>query len=88
MDCADCERLSREEAVAAAELVAADQALPANAPTYEGETQWAKKFAAEARLKNARDRLAAHRATYHPPNSPAATGSARRAFLKTIFRQH
>ncbi len=85
MQCPECERLNKEEADAAAELVAADQALPANAPTYEGETQWAKKFAAEARLKNARDRLAAHRATHHPPTE---AGTARRGFLKAIFRQH
>ena len=87
MQCLECERLSKEEAEAAAELVAADTALPANAPTYERDPQWARKFAAEARLKSARDRLAGHRAMHHRPNPPPATGSARRAFLKAIFRQ-
>ena len=87
MDCPECDRLGREEADAAAALAAADGALPANAPTYEGEAQWARKFSAEARLKSARDRLAAHRVTHHSSNPPAKTGSARRAFLKAIFRQ-
>ena len=82
MQCPDCERLNREEAEAAMALAAADRALPANAPTYEREAQWAGKFAAEARLKNARDRLASHRARHHPPGE---AGSARRAFLKALF---
>jgi len=87
MQCPECERLSKEEAEAAAESVAADKALPANAPTYERDPQWARKFAAEARLKSARDRLAGHRAIHHPPKAPSDTGSARRTFLKAIFRQ-
>ena len=86
MDCPECERLSKEEADAAAAVAAAHSALPANAPTYEGEGQWAKKFAAEARLKNARDRLAGHRAAHHAAN-PTAAGSGRRTFLRALFRQ-
>lgn len=87
MDCPECERLGKEEAQAAMEVVAADAALPANAPTYEGEAQWARKFAAEARLKSARDRLAGHRAAHHRPNPPVETGSGRRTFLRALFRQ-
>ena len=85
MQCPECERLNKEEADAAAELVAADASLPAQAPTYERDAHWSRKFAAETRLKNARDRLAAHRATHHRPTE---AGTARRGFLKAIFRQH
>lgn len=59
-DCPECERLNREEAEAAAELVAADVA------GMEDLNAQSRKMSVESRWRGVREQLAAHRAASHP----------------------
>ena len=56
-ECAECERLNREEAEASITLVSAD---------VSGITDEARRMAAESRWRAAREQLAAHKTLNHP----------------------
>jgi len=59
-DCPDCVRLNRDEADAAAELVAADVS------SMEDLNAQSRRISAESRWRGVREQLAAHRAASHP----------------------
>jgi len=59
-DCPECVRLNRDEADAAAELVAADVSA------MEDINAQSRRMSAESRWRGVREQLAAHRAASHP----------------------
>jgi hypothetical protein len=64
-ECAECERLSQEEADAAIELVGADDAFPRGGSPLDRERWQRQRDGSESRLRDAKERLAAHRGLRH-----------------------
>jgi hypothetical protein len=73
MDCLECERLNKEEAEGAINLVATDRPVSPEASLRELEIQKARKLAAQIRWKTARERLAAHQAAHQAAHALTAS---------------